>query len=81
MKRFERREIQRRRETLGFSARGLSAKSGLGSGTVGAIESGDIVSPTVGVLEKICAQLGCEIGDLYVDHAPEPPQLNESAGE
>lgn len=60
--------VQKKREEKGWSQTKLSMKSGVAQTTISAIETGK-VNPTVKLLKKIAAAIGCRVGDLIDDES------------
>jgi transcriptional regulator with XRE-family HTH domain len=56
--------IRAARLAAGLTQEQLSAKSGVSQPTISALETSDIIQPTVRTLVRLAAGLGCEVGEL-----------------
>lgn len=59
------------REHVFLSQAELARRSGIGQGSISAIESGK-QSPTAETLSRLCSVLGVSLSEFFADEVPEP---------
>jgi phage repressor protein C with HTH and peptisase S24 domain len=73
------RELRRRMDGLGISARALSTRAGVNNMAVRDILNGKSRKPTLDTLEKLAGALGCTVADLTGTGAPRPSTHERAA--
>jgi len=60
-------KLREARKAAGLTQEALADMAGVSQPTISQLESGDACNPTLGILERVAAALGCPVRDLFFE--------------